>query len=145
MLLPDQIIVVIHCASTWFMVGVIWLVQLGQYPLFAQVDPHSFPQYYHRYTQAISRVVLLPMFAELFTGVLLLKIYRGLDQSVLSWVGLGLIIMIWCSTFLLQVPQHKKLEKGFDRQAQKKLVVTNWIRTLLWTLRGILVLALLIQ
>ncbi len=47
---------------------------------------------------------------------------------------------IWASTFFVQVPLHEKLGGGFDADVQKRLVSTNWIRTIFWTLRGALVL-----
>lgn len=143
MIMTDQIILLIHFASTWFMTGVIWLVQLAQYPLFAYVDSKSFPSYYSRYVTAIGKVVILPMVAELFTGAWLLKIFSGSDQSMLSIIGFTLIVLIWCSTVLLQVPRHKKLKKGFDRNVGDALVFTNWLRTGLWTLRAILVTVLM--
>jgi len=141
----DQLIVLIHLVSTWFMTGVIWVVQLAQYPLLGCTGTNSFSQYYSCYTRAISCVVPLPMISELVTGAFLLKIYSGSNQSTLSSVGFALIIIIWCSTFFLQVPQHQKLEKGFDAHAHKILVATNWIRTWLWTVRAILVLTFVVR
>lgn len=140
----EQIIILIHVASTWFMTGVIWIVQLAQYPLLAFTGANFFSQYYSRYTRAISCVVPLPMISELVTGVFLLKIYAGSNQSFMSLVGFGLIIIIWGSTVFLQVPQHQKLEKGFDAAAHKFLVETNWVRTWLWTVRAILVLTFVV-
>lgn len=141
----EQLILIIHFAATWFMVGVIWLVQLGQYPLFAYVDPHSFSRYYSRYSKSICYVVLVPMLVEFITAALIVKLYAGSAQSLLSMIGLGFVILIWFSTFLIQVPQHQKLKKCFDADTQKRLVVTNWVRTGLWTLRGILITALILK
>lgn len=59
------------------------------------------------------------------------------------WAGLDLIGVIWLSTRLLQVPQHRVLEAGSDPGAHRVLVASNWIRTVAWTARGILLLALL--
>jgi hypothetical protein len=58
-------------------------------------------------------------------------------------IGLALLAGIWLSTFLLQVPQHNVLLQGFAEEAHRKLVITNWIRTVLWSCRGILVLWML--
>jgi hypothetical protein len=45
------------------------------------------------------------------------------------------LLLIWASTFLLQVPLHGILERRHDKQAILLLNATNWIRTLLWSLR----------
>jgi hypothetical protein len=55
-------------------------------------------------------------------------------------VGLALVGMIWGSTALLQVPRHTTLGSGFDRTALSGLVLTNWLRTAAWSVRGALVL-----
>jgi hypothetical protein len=52
------------------------------------------------------------------------------------WAGLGLLLIIWASTFLLQVPMHRKLGVGFDAEAWRFLVRSNWVRTLAWSLRA---------
>jgi hypothetical protein len=52
--------------------------------------------------------------------------------------GLLAVVAIWLSTALLQVPCHNRLMLAFDRDAIRLLVLTNWIRTLLWTARGVL-------
>jgi hypothetical protein len=55
-------------------------------------------------------------------------------------VGLALVAAIWLSTALLQVPRHTTLGSGFDGSAWSGLVRTNWIRTVAWSSRGIVVL-----
>jgi hypothetical protein len=42
---------------------------------------------------------------------------------------------VWASTFLLQVPCHDRLSRGWDEGVHARLVQTNWIRTVLWTAR----------
>lgn len=51
----------------------------------------------------------------------------------------GLVI----ATIALQVPAHRALGDGFDEQVHRRLVSSNWVRTALWTARGLLVLAML--
>jgi hypothetical protein len=40
---------------------------------------------------------------------------------------------------------HARLEKGYDEAAIRWLVTTNWLRTLGWSIRGILMAAMLWQ
>ena len=44
---------------------------------------------------------------------------------------------------LASVPMHERLGRGFDPAAHRRLVATNWIRTIAWTARGALVLWML--
>jgi hypothetical protein len=60
-----------------------------------------------------------------------------------SWklaIGLALLAIIWLSTAFVQVPCHNGLSQGFDAIVHRRLVRTNWIRTVAWSLRGLLVL-----
>jgi hypothetical protein len=59
------------------------------------------------------------------------------------WWGLGLLLLIWISTILLQVPQHRRLQAGFDPAVHRRLVSTNWLRTIFWSARAAIALALL--
>jgi hypothetical protein len=54
------------------------------------------------------------------------------------WIGLGLILLIWFSTLLLQIPAHQRLLEGFDAITYKRLVSSNWIRTVAWSARGLI-------
>ena len=53
-------------------------------------------------------------------------------------IGLALVTLIWLSTALLQVPCHEDLSNGFDTEIHRRLVATNWIRTVAWSLRSLL-------
>jgi hypothetical protein len=54
----------------------------------------------------------------------------------MGWTGLGLLLFIWATTGLVQVPLHRRLTDGFDTAAHRRLVVTNWLRTGAWALRA---------
>ena len=58
-------------------------------------------------------------------------------------VGLALVAVVWVSTAWFQVPRHRQLGGGFDDRVWRALVATNWLRTLAWTGRGLLALAML--
>jgi hypothetical protein len=75
---------------------------------------------------------------------LLLLVVRpaGLPIEPLA-AGAALLGAIWLSTFALQVPRHGALCHGFDADVHRGLVRSNWLRTVAWSLRSALVLALL--
>ena len=59
-------------------------------------------------------------------------------------VGLALVIVIWIATMAFSVPMHERLGHGYTAWAHRRLVQTNWIRTVAWTARGALVLWMLV-
>jgi len=61
----------------------------------------------------------------------------------MTGTGLGLVLLIWGSTALVQAPIHARLTQGFDAGLHDRLVATNWVRTAAWTLRAGLVLWML--
>lgn len=132
--------VLLHGASTLALVGLIWLVQLVQYPLFARVGREAFTGYHAAHSRQITWVVAPLMLCELITGVWLLFDRPAAVPAPAIWIGLGLIGLIWLSTAFLQVPAHATLAQGFDAETHRSLVRTNWVRTCGWTLRGMLVL-----
>lgn len=133
-------IFLMHLASTLFMGGLIWFVQVVHYPLYSQVGTAEFAKYEQSHNAVTTWVVAPPMFIELGTAVLLLW-FRPADLGALPCViGLGLVGVNWLSTMFLQVPCHEILTQAFDPVVHQKLVSTNWIRTAAWSLRGILVL-----
>jgi hypothetical protein len=55
-------------------------------------------------------------------------------------IGLSFVAVVRLSTALLQVPRHTTLGSGFDRRAWSELGLSNWVRTIAWSARGVLVL-----
>ena len=122
--------------STFAMTGLIWFVQIVHYPLFASVGREQFTKYEQRHAFLTTWVVLPLMFLELGTSIWLA--IETADASKPIMVGGAIAtVMIWASTFALQVPQHRILERGFDDAAWRFLVNSNWIRTVLWSVRSV--------
>lgn len=132
-------LLLVHAAATWFMVGLIWTVQVVHYPLFAGVGADGYVAYQRSHMSRITWIVAPAMFVELGAAALLV-LQVG---SPLAWVGIALLAMVWLSTFALQVPLHGRLTAAFDAEAHRALVATNWARTVLWTSRGVIALLLL--
>jgi hypothetical protein len=129
----------IQVATTWAMTGIIWFVQLVQYPSFAQVDPASFPSFHAQHSTAISVLVGPLMIAEAISAFAFIWAPLRVQAPWQIWLGVGLVAVIWASTFLLQVPAHTRLGSGFDEEAWRVLVNTNWVRTIAWSARACLV------
>jgi uncharacterized membrane protein len=129
-----------HLAATLYMVGVIWMVQLVHYPLYNKVGREAFPEYETRHNDGMTLVVGPAMLVEAATVVLLALLPSSRVPAGSAWLGAGLLAIIWLSTAFLQVPCHNRLVSGFDQATYERLVNTNWIRTIAWSLRGVLAL-----
>ena len=135
----------LHLAATLYMVGVIWFVQLVHYPLFARVGPSEFAGYERAHRRFTARAVAPPMLAELVTAGLLLWVR---PEPLPLWAvvaGLALVAANWVSTCAVQIPCHDRLTRGFDPAVHRRLVATNWLRTVVWSLRGLLVLGMALR
>ena len=121
--------------------GLIWVIQLVHYPSFAFVEPSQFGAFTKLHGTRISLIVMPLMCIELLTSFLLFygqfEVPQFSKLFVINFVG---VLLIWLSTFCLSVPIHSKLDSGFDLNLIKMLISTNWPRTVLWSLRSILIL-----
>lgn len=131
-------LLIVHAAATWFMTGLIWFVQVVHYPLFAKVGDAAFKPYEHAHQRRTTWVVAPMMLLEAATALLLVTPRIAATPPMAGWAGLGLLILIWLSTFFVQVPLHAALERTGSRAAVDRLVATNWVRTFAWTLRSII-------
>jgi hypothetical protein len=135
-------VAITQAVSTLAMTGLIWFVQIVHYPLFRRIGEDKFAAYEKEHEKRTSFVVGPLMLLEAASAVALVLLLPG---GLLAWAGVILLAIIWLSTFTLQVPQHRKLEKGFDHDAHSFLVTTNWIRTLSWSARSVMVLVILAE
>ena len=127
-----------NLTSTLCLVGLIWTIQVVHYPSFQYADESTFQEMESFHRTRITFAVMPLMLVEIGTGVLLLwyRSYFFPSWSVIC--GLLLVGVIWLSTFALQVPIHRQMSEGMNIQAIQRLVKTNWIRTIAWSWRGLL-------
>lgn len=120
--------------SCWFMFSAIWLVQLLIYPNLQLFEPSRFKEAHARHTFRISFLVGPAMAAELVTAAAL--VYFAPEWP---WIlNLLSVITLWSLTQFVSVPLHNRLSRGFDATVITQLTRTNWPRTILWTLRALL-------
>ena len=134
-----RVILLLQVATTWAMTGIIWFVQRVQYPSFARVDVSSFPEFHAHHSTAVSFIVAPLMLVEAISAIAFLWAPLRVQTTWQIWLGIGLIALIWVSTFLLQVPAHNRLGSGFDEDSWRMLVSSNWVRTIAWSVRAGLV------
>ncbi len=130
-----------HFAVTCALVGLIWTIQIVQYPLFDRVGRDVFPVWHAAYTAAITRVVAPLMLVELAGALWLLGVVDHREPLFLA--SLAPLALVWIATAFVQVPLHGRLARGLDPACHRRLVRSNWLRTLAWTARAGLLYTLL--
>ncbi len=133
-------LLVLHIVACALMTGLIWTVQLLLYPAFAFVDQNKSAQFHLRHSQVITWIVGPIMLVELVTGILFFVQTSG---DFLFQISLALLILIWVSTACLSVPIHNRLSVAWDQAQIVRLVWTNWPRTILWSVRLVILLGIL--
>ena len=128
---------IIHLIATSVMVGVIWIIQLVHYPSFHFIELKQYTTFQRFHMSRISYVVIPAMLTELFTLILIVISMDQIDTLVLA--SAILLIFIWLITAVFFSGVHQKLTLGYDQTVVDKLVKLNWGRTLMWTLRLLLI------
>ena len=124
----------IHFGSVAFMCGLIWMVQLVHYPLMNRVAPEKFVSFHAAHSARISWIVGPVMASELVSAVtLMLDAVQGASSLAIAGACLAMTLGVFGATAFLSVPQHSRLARGFDSQAHSRLVSTNWVRTVIWS------------
>ena len=142
-----QVLYLVQVACALAMTGLIWFVQIVHYPLFLEVGDSSFARYETSHVRRTGWVVFVPMLLELIAS--LAALYPGLRAPQLARsqaVALAcLVVVIWLSTGLVQVPLHDALGRAPSHALMERLVLTNWMRTLAWTARSVILLTSLFR
>jgi len=138
-------LLVIQFVATWFMVGLIWTIQIVHYPLFPFVGKASFPRYEEEHTRRMGWLLAIPAPVEVATAAALVFVRpSGVSLALVLAAG-AVLVVLWVTTALVQVPLHRELSSDPSKRAMRRLVASNWIRTIGWTLRGGLVVLMVMQ
>jgi hypothetical protein len=143
--MTGQVVFLIHFAASFIMMGAMWFVQVAYYPNLQYVGGPEFIRYQQEHIRRVSTVAWTMLVVELATAVVLPFFPGSLERRGALAANLFLLSVIWWSTWRVQVPLHKVLEQGFDAAAHRQLVQTNWVRTVCYSLRGALLLTLMLN
>ena len=122
--------------STFFLTGLIWTVQLVHYPSFLFVADSNYKSFQTFHMRKITYIVAPMMLLELLLSAM--NLYRYQSESFV--IGFIIVSLIWINTILWNIPLHKKLLQKKELPIIRKLIVANWPRTILWTLKSLLLL-----
>ena len=126
----------IQLLVTWALAGGIWYAQIIHYPLYKKIK-EGFVEYERAHIRRAAYLIAPLMLIEVASAIVLLTLSEGM-LTRFAVINLILLVAIWLSTFLLQVMHHQKLSVRFSKKILHSLIASNWIRTTLWTLKGLL-------
>jgi hypothetical protein len=139
---PEAVLIA-QAVATSAMVGLVWFVQIVHYPLFALVPEPVRRRYETAHANRTTWVVAPLMLIEAATALLLVAEPPPGVGRVLPVIGIVLLGLVWASTWLVQVPAHRALSRDPTDTVIRRLVIGNWPRTLLWSARAIVIVAML--
>ncbi|MBA2515846.1 MAG: hypothetical protein H0V22_00745 [Solirubrobacterales bacterium] len=112
-----------------YMTGVIWVVQLVHYPLFAAVGERQWRAYEAGHRRRITVVVGPPMLAQPVVAVALLLERPGPLTAVNLALAAGLLLV----TVAVFGRLHEALRLRFDPKVHRRLLQLNALRAGAWT------------
>lgn len=131
-------LLLIQAGASCFMAGLIWTMQILNYPLLALIDPADVPRYEQAHNRRFVWLVGPGIAVSLAsTAVMLAWRPRGIPLSV-PLAALALLIVVIAATARHGAPSHAQLAQQFDPAVHALLVRTNWIRTAAWSALAIL-------
>ena len=141
----SEIILLANFVAASVMTGVIWFVQWVHYPLLATVPVDGAVKVAEQHQRSTGHVLAIPMAGEGFTTLgLLISRPEGV-QVIWPWIGAVLLAVALGSTVILSVPLHAKMATNPTAEVGRRLVVTNWPRTIAWSARAVVCTVMLMQ
>ena len=136
-----ELVFSLQLLSSYFLTGLIWIVQRVHYPSFHYIEEKKFTDFQEFHSKHITRIVMPVMFIELITAFILILAKDLSTFGFLFFVcNFFLVVIIWLSTFFFSVPCHNKLARIKDSKTVEKLINTNWLRTICWSLKSAMLL-----
>lgn len=134
-----------HLAFTLAMVGLMTAVQLVIYPAFRRVPQANFVDYVNAHGVAITRPLALFAPAEVVLALLVWIAASG-GAAVVAFLSGALLAIAWIATMVFYGPFHGRLtSEPYNPAMIERLITTNWARTTIWWLRGIIAIWLVTQ
>ena len=140
-----NLILLANFVATCLMTGVIWFVQWVHYPLLAKVPVDRAVETAIDHQRRTGQVLAIPMAVEGFTTLGLLIIRPESVHIFWPWFGAVLLAVALGSTVFVSVPLHAKMATNPTADVGQRLVVTNWPRTIAWSLRAVVCSVMILQ
>lgn len=146
-----SLIFIIHVFVCILLTAVMWYLQVVHFPLLRFVGTDHFVEYYSELKMK-NTLLFFPLFSlEIFTSIALLLSFTMVSEFTASvqnqffLVGFSLILLfiLHLVNFQMIRPTLSSLQKNSDLKIHQKLVRLQWIRTLGWTIRMVILLSMI--
>lgn len=140
-----SLLLMLNLLFSAMLTGIIWMVQLVHYPGFLRVGRETGLDYQRHHRRRMGWLVIPLMLTELALAIwLLLTPMTFIVMEYLNYAAFSLLAVVWLVTFLRAIPLHQKLSKeGYEPVIVRKLINTNWWRTIAWSLRSLTIVGLI--
>jgi hypothetical protein len=119
--------------------GCMTTLQLQHYGIYPSVGKEHFADYMRANNRAAALPTIVPAVLLLLSSLVLMLQRPGFIRPYESSAALGLNLVALFSTFVWQRPiQGRMAERGYDEANSRRLIATNWIRTIAYWLIAIL-------
>ncbi len=130
-------LVLSNLAATFFLTGLAWFLQVVHLPLMLDARGADFTIYAKKQRIRNTSLMAAPMLVELITAVwLAIDPPPRLARANLVVAAL-LVAQVWISTCAI-VPLHSRLIESYDEGTIRAVIRRNWVRTIAWTSRAVL-------
>jgi SNF family Na+-dependent transporter len=137
-----DLLLLVAVAATWYNVSSGWVAEFAIYPIYPDMNQFG-PQVFHGFGKAyLSRlpVIILPAGVMFLAWALLLWVpARGVSMKSI-WLAVALCTAFVAITPLPAGAQGEMYEKGFSVVLYDRLIWSNGVRAILFTLIGLLAL-----
>ena len=140
-----EFVLLVNFVATAVMTGVIWFVQWVHYPLLATVSVEHAVETAVDHQRRTGQVLAIPMALEGVTTLWLLASRPDVVSLILPWLGAVLLAVALGRTVFVSVPLHAKMATNPTVDVGRRLVVTNWPRTIAWSARAVVCAVMLLQ
>lgn len=138
------LILLLQVLTTWVLLGILWFIQLVHYPLFRRIK-ENFVQYERDHLRRTASLLVPIAVVDIALNVMLvISLEKGSCIFLISF-ALAMNIITWLSVFFFQVAEHHSLSDHFSKKIVHKLVKTNWVSTIAWTVKAALIFALIVM
>jgi hypothetical protein len=121
-------------------------LQLQHYGIYPAVGQEHFAGYVRANNRAAPLPTIVPAMLLLLSSLLLMWQRPGFVRPSEAAAGLGLNLVALVSTFVWQRPIQSRLaQNGYDEADVRRLIATNWIRTIAHWLIALLATTILVR
>jgi len=129
-------VLIINLTAAAFLAGLMWFAQIVHYPLFTSIEKKSFIEYSILQLKRTNYLFYIPMLLEGAFSLLFIFDYPNVVSEFVPIICLAISTGAWLISFGKIAPLLDKLnDEGLDKEVVEELVKLNWVRTLCWSLK----------